>query len=100
MSELKIKQISNSGSPPDAYIAFNGARNIWQKIRHMVEFSSMDLIDGVLTVQHDLGRKYVVVTIYDDQDEQVIADQVKVFDDYVEINLSSFAVSDWVVMIS
>lgn len=100
MSELKIKQISNSGSPPDSYIAFNGARNIWQKIRHVVEFSSSDLIDGILTIQHDLGRKYVVVTVYDEADEQVIADQVKVFDDYVEINLGSFDVSDWVVMVS
>jgi hypothetical protein len=100
MSGLKIKQISNSGSPPDSYIAFNGAMNVWQKIRHVVEFTSADLVNGVLTVQHDLGRKYVVVTVYDEDDFQIVADQVKVFDDVVEIYLNSFNVTNWVAIIS
>ena len=100
MSDLKIKQISNVGSAPNSYIAFNGARNVWQKIRHVEEFTSSDLLDGILTIQHDLGRKYVVVTIYDEDDSQVLADKVKVYDEYVEVTLTSFDVTDWVVIVS
>lgn len=103
MSDLKIKQISNQGSPPNSYIAFNGSKNVWQKIHHTQEFSTLDLEDGVLFVQHDLGRKFVTVAIYDDNDEQVLPDNVKVFNDgHVEITLTSFEsmITTWTVAIA
>lgn len=104
MSDLKIKQISNQGSPPNSYIAFNGSKNIWQKIHHTQEFTALDLEDGVLSVQHDLGRKFVTVAVYDSDDEQIMPDGVKVFDDgHVEITLTSFESSmdnPWTVAIA
>ena len=104
MSDLKIKQISNQGSPPNSYIAFNGSKNIWQKIHHTQEFTPFDLEDGVLSVQHDLGRKFVTVAVYDGDDEQILPDGVKVFDDgHVEITLTSFESSmttPWTVAIA
>lgn len=103
MSDLKIKQISNVGSPPDSYIAFNGSKNVWQKIHHTQEFTLLDLDDGVLAVQHDLGRKFVHVTIYDEEDCVVIPDQIKVFDDgSVEVTLVSFmdGITNWTVAVS
>lgn len=100
MSNLKVKQISNLGGEPGSYITFDGNANRWQKIRHVMEFSDIDLVNGVLTVGHNLDRKYVVVTIYDEEDCQVIPDQVKVFDGFVEVTLSSFDVLDWTILIS
>ena len=100
MSNLKIKQIDNLGGEPGSYIAFDGFTNKWQKIRHIEEFTDLDLTGGVLTVEHNLGRKYVVVTIFDEDDSQIIPDQIQVFDDMVEISLNSFDVTNWVVMVS
>lgn len=103
MSDLKIKQISNLGSLPNSYIAFNGSKNVWQKIRHNATFSVEDLEGGVLLVDHGLGRKYVQVTIYDENDFQVLPDQVRVLEnDQVEVHLHSFesSITDWVILVS
>jgi len=100
MTSLRIKQLSNQGSTPNSSIVFDGMNNVWQKVRHMAEFTSADLVNGILTVQHDLERKYVQVTIYDEDDSQIIADQVKVFDNMVQVYLNSFTVTNWVVLVS
>lgn len=104
MSDLKIKQISSAGSQPNSHIVFDGTKNVWQKIRHMQTFDADDLTnDGTLFVQHDLGRKYVQVAVYDDDDCQVLPDQVKVMDgDIVAVTLQSFRadISSWVILIS
>lgn len=103
MSQLKIKQIRNEDAIPESYIAFDGNKNVWQKMRHTQVIFTSDLDDGVLTIHHGMRRKYVVVTVYDDDDHQVVPDQVRVMDnDIVEIHLTSFAsnVDNWVLVIS
>lgn len=103
MSDLKIKQISNKDSLPNSYIAFNGSKNVWQKIRHTQEFSSSDLTNGVLLVDHELGHKFVQVTIYDEDGWQVGPDNVRAIDtSTAEVHLQSFAsdLNNWVVVVS
>jgi hypothetical protein len=102
MSSLKIKQINNADSLPDSYIAFNGTGNVWRKIHHTSSFNSLDLFNGVLDVEHELGRKYVSVSVYDEQDMQVIPDFVKVLDNSsLQIGLNSFGYfADWTIAIS
>lgn len=39
-------------------------------------FTNSDLASGILSVTHSLGQKYVSVTIYDDNDKQIIPSEV------------------------
>lgn len=104
MSNLRIKQISNSGAPGGSVIAFDGSANVWQKINHTQGFSSGDLDEeGFLLVDHEIGRKYVNVTIYDADDEMVIPDSVKaISESQVRIGLRSFSqgLLEWIVVVS
>jgi len=103
MTMLRIKQLNPEGCDSDSYVIFNGITNVWQKIRHTETISSSDAVDGIVTIHHGLGRKYVQVTVYDDEDHQVLPDQVRVMaGDLVEINLTNFMpdVDNWVIVIS
>lgn len=106
MSSLKIKQINNAGIEPDSCIAFDGYVNVWRKMYHVVEFNATELdANNALTITHSLGRKYVAVAVYDDQDMMLIPDQVKAIDaNTTKITftsyLSSIADKTWTVSIS
>lgn len=104
MSNLRIKQISNAGASGGSVIAFDGRANIWQKLNHVQQLTADDLDeDGLVVIVHSLGRKYVHVTLYDENDEMVMPDMVKVIDDETAmVKLSSFATSitEWVVFVS
>lgn len=105
MTQLRIKQIHNADSPPNSYIAFNGSKNVWQKIRHTEDFALSELTDGKLAINHGLGRKYVQVAIYDDEGWQVRPDNVRLLStDELEIYFTSFDEEDqtqvWVAVIS
>lgn len=106
MSSLKIKQINNAGTVPNSCIAFDGMDNVWRKLFHLEEFTVSDLdTNGVLTVSHTLGRKYVAIAVYDNQDLLIIPDQVKAIDaNTTSITLSSFkdtmASATWTVSVS
>jgi hypothetical protein len=39
-------------------------------------FTNADLSAGILSVTHSLGQKYVTVTIYDDNDKQIIPSEI------------------------
>ena len=104
MSNLRIKQISNAGASGGSVIAFDGRVNIWQKLNH-VEVVDVDDLDeeGTIEIQHDLGRKYVTVAIYDQEDQMILPDSVKVIDESLtRIGLASFATSgsNWTIVIA
>jgi len=68
-----------------------------------LEFGSGDLDNGVLAVSHGLGRKYVNVSLYDDNEEQIAnPDRVIAVDESTcHIYLNSFLVEgSWHVSIS
>lgn len=103
MSDLKIKQISNSGSLPNSYIAFNGSKNVWQKIRHTQEFTGSDLDSNLdLLVEHELGFKFVHVTVYDNTSHMVLPSEVFLMDNQtLMVNMAGFAMSGtWTVVVS
>lgn len=104
MSNLRIKQISNAGSSPDSCIVFDGQGNVWRKLHYTSKFHPGDLNEqGVLLVQHNLGRKYVHIAIYDDDDYQVIPDFVKVLDDtsaLVGVNSFLNSLTEWTIVAS
>lgn len=108
MSRVALKQINNSDSIPDSYIAFDGQVNVWRKIHHTAKFSILDLEGGTtLLVSHTLGRKYVNVTVYDEDDMAFLPDSIHVIDeDSLVIGLESFVLAlsaapeDWTITIS
>ncbi len=104
MSNLRIKQISNAGASGGSVIAFDGRVNIWQKLNH-VESVDVDDLDeeGTIEIQHDLGRKYVTIGVYDHDDQMILPDSVKVIDESVtRIGLASFAAtgSTWTIVVA
>jgi hypothetical protein len=55
-------------------------------------FTNADLTDNVLTITHNLGRKYVAVTIIDDNDNPVDADLITyVNDNSLTVDLTEYA---------
>lgn len=61
-----------------------------------------DLVDGKITITHNLGQKFVSVAIFDQDDYFIVADRYRLLNtNQVEINLSSFTMSgDWTVCLS
>lgn len=54
-------------------------------------FVNADLSSGILTVTHNLGYKYVVVQVYDNNDNLILPDEITVIDtDSLTIDLTSF----------
>jgi len=104
MSNLRIKQISNTGASGGSVIAFDGSANVWQKINHTEGFNRDDLdANGFLLVTHEIGRKYVNVVVYDSDDEMVIPDSVKaISESQVRVGLKSFSIGflEWIVVVS
>lgn len=50
-----------------------------------------DLTSGVLSVTHSLGEKFVSVTIYDNNDKQIIPDEVQLINTTdLQIDISSY----------
>ena len=68
-------------------------------------FDDDDLSSGILTANHNLGSKYVLVRIYDDSDKLIEADEYTATDENtLTIDLSSFTPlgtgNDWNIIIS
>lgn len=58
---------------------------------YTTDFDSSDLVAGILTVIHNLGSKYVSVTIYDNNDILIYPDTITATDaNTTTINFSSF----------
>lgn len=104
MSQLKIKQISNVDSAPGSVIAFDGEQNVWRSLHFTSTFDVDDLDESdVLVIMHELGRKFVNVSVYDENDELVIPDSVKMTGiGTIEVKLSSFVdmITTWTFTIS
>lgn len=56
-------------------------------------FTNSDLTANVLTVNHNLGNKYVICQVYDNLDKQTIPDDVELISTtQLKVNLVSFGV--------
>lgn len=104
MSLVRIKQISNQSADPGSVIAYDGSRNVWQKIRHSqaVSFSDLDG-NGNVTISHDLDQKYVQFSLYDENDKMVMPDEVILVDlNTLILSLQSFgsSVINWHIVVS
>ena len=65
-------------------------------------FDNEDLVDGILTVIHSIGIKYVETEVYDNNDKLIEPDEVELIDiDSLEIDLSSFGeiAGNWTVIV-
>lgn len=104
MSLIKIKQLNNSQASVGASITFDGNQNKWVPTYNNSEFGLVDLnVNGELVIQHTLSRKYVVVKIFDEFDEEIIPDSIVMNSStQVTIGLNSFTdiIADWTVLIS
>lgn len=45
-------------------------------IAYRLAFVFSDLVSGVLSVTHDIGQKYVTVSIYDENDKQIVPNEI------------------------
>lgn len=104
MSHIRVKQISNSGANSGSVIAFDGTVNLWQKINHIqtIEVGDLDA-NGVMVINHDLGKKFVHVTVYNEDDAVIVPDLIKAFAiNEVHITLQSFMATglSWTVTVS
>jgi hypothetical protein len=65
-------------------------------------FTDADLVAGILTYEHNLGKKYVSVVIFDDADKVVIPDEVIPQDiNSVNVDLSGLTVTGtWTIRVS
>ena len=104
MSLVKIKQISNQSASPGSVIAYDGTKNVWQKIRHsqIINFSDLDG-NGIVSINHGIGQKYVQFSLYDENDKMVMPDNVHLSDsNTLTLSLHSFgnSVMNWHVVIS
>lgn len=104
MSLVRIKQISNSSADPGSVIAYDGDKNVWQKIRHsqIINFSDLDF-QGNITIDHEIGQKYVQFSLYDENDKLVMPDDVLLVDqDSLTMSLISFghSVTNWHIVVS
>lgn len=104
MSLVKIKQISNQSAASGSVIAYDGTKNVWQKIRHsqIINFSDLDL-NGSVSINHGIGQKYVQFSLYDENDKMIMPDDVHLQDpNTLTLSLHSFgnSVMNWHVVIS
>ena len=59
----------------------------------VVEFDYSDLTAGVITITHNRGIKYLLVQVYDDNDQMVLPDGVSLIDeDSLSVDVSSFGI--------
>jgi hypothetical protein len=59
--------------------------------RYSITFTNSDLASGVLAVEHGLGRKLVQVSVYDENDYQIMPQEVMLEDDNnLSVSLQSF----------
>lgn len=58
---------------------------------YRLSFTSTDLSSGLLSVTHAIGEKYVSVTVYDDNDKQIIPSEIALLNTLqLEIDFSGF----------
>lgn len=103
MSLINIKQINNRSSSGGSVIAYNGDKNVWMKIHHHQVISFSDLIAGKIVIEHDMLRKYVQVSIYDQTDRMIIPDEIRLIDqNSFEIDLTSYGTNiiNWNVVVA
>ena len=96
MSRFRVKQISAVDAPAgESCVLFDGAQTIWQLIRYVQSFDSSNLdAENVYVAQHNLGRKYVNVSIYDDTDTQIFADRLWLIDEN-SVGMDFTSVKSW-----
>lgn len=104
MSLVRIKQISHASAAPGSVIAYDGIKNVWQKIRHsqVINFADLDQ-DGNITISHDIGQKYVQFSLYDEHDKLIMPDDVLLVNqDSLKMSLISFgnSVTNWHIVVS
>lgn len=57
----------------------------------VIPFTNSDLISNIVTLNHSLNEKYVIVEIYDNNDNLINSDYINAFDgDNVKVDLSSY----------
>ena len=66
-------------------------------------FTNDDLVDGILLVNHHLGNKYVVVSIYNNESKLIVSGDITLIDTHsLEIDLSGYGAIDgsWLTIIT
>ena len=72
----------------------NGPVTVSNPTRYETSFTSGDLVSNIMTVNHNLGKKYVSVTVYDNSDYAIIPDQIYAASTTsTQIDLTSFTVT-------
>ena len=73
------------------------------KIHHHQIISFTDLTLGKVIIDHDMLRKYVQVSIYDENDKMIMPDEIRLLDDNsFELDLTSYGpnVINWNVVVA
>lgn len=73
------------------------------KIHHRQVVSFSDLLAGKITIEHDMLRKYVQVSIYDQNDKMIMPDEIRLLDENTfELDLTSYGseVINWNVVVA
>lgn len=66
------------------------------------QFSASDLVSGILTIEHNLNQKYVMISVFDEDDYVVVPDRIKVIsENQVVIDFTSFEITgDWKILVT
>lgn len=78
-------------------ISPSGATSIYRQ-----SFVDADLTSGTITITHNLGQKYIIAQIYDENDELMVPDNIKLLSmSQCELDLFSFGtiIGTWNVTI-
>jgi hypothetical protein len=72
-------------------------------VSYVVSFSSVNLSSGVLVINHNLGQKYVQVSVYDNNDKQIRPSTILMIDaNNCSIDISPFGsiTGTWNIVVS
>jgi hypothetical protein len=73
------------------FFNFRGTEIVSSTTSYYRAFTDADLVDGVLTVTHNLGHRYCSVTVFDDTPKMVIPDDITLTGDTtLTVNLFSY----------
>ena len=101
---IKIKQIDHSTSQPGSVIAYDGQNNVWLKLNYhqVINYVDLDSSNSII-IAHNLNRKYVQFSLYDENDHLIIPDDVILLsNNTLKLCLPSFrtSVSNWNLVLS
>ena len=111
--QISLNSLTNVVSATNEYVLtkdtatgnaiFKASQGSGGTVSYVVSFSSGNLSSGVLTITHNLGQKYVQVSVYDNNDKQIKPSTITAIDtNTCSIDISPFgSITDtWNVVVS